>query len=290
MAIKVVFPAGENSVIIQGLYQWDYGQTLEIECTDIGFEVMEVHFACPNMTMALPRPCTFNNGIGTVSIPDQCLEQGEAITAWIFRIDGKQGHTIKTITLPITKRTKPIRTHEVPEELVDKYTELLGEVTETVNALKDGDITVAKALRAENADKANTAAHAENASYAPTAGNAQTANYSDSAGAFEMRLVASCTITSGVGNLSSSLVSNTPYLVVYESNTNTDFGVGCGVLITKIETNGDYWCCPVNYSHAVAIAQTSRGVTIFSGSPMSSVTADTSEKGSLKVYKFGNIS
>ena len=71
MAIKVAFKAGEASVIVQGLYQWDYGQSLEIECPDIGYEIVEAHFACPNMTMAIPRPCTFNNGVGTVAIPDQ---------------------------------------------------------------------------------------------------------------------------------------------------------------------------------------------------------------------------
>lgn len=291
MAIKVVFPAGQNSVIVQGLYQWDYGQMLEIECPELGNELMEVHFACPNMTMALPRPCTFSNGVGTVPIPDQCLEQGEALTAWICRIDDKQGHTIKTITMPITKRTKPIRTYEVPEELVDKYTELLVEVREAVNAIKGGEITVARANYALSADKANTAKHAENVSYAPTAGNSQTADYSDKAGAFAMKLVASCTIASGVGTLNATLSGNTPYLVVYESNTNTDFGTGCGALITQIATemdNSKYWCCPVNHSHAVAIS--SKSVMIFNGSAMSSPTADTNENGSLKVYTFGNIS
>ena len=130
MAIKVVFASGEHSVSVQGLYQWDYGQTLEIECAEIGYEIMEVHFACPNMTEALPRPCTFTNGVGTVPIPDQCLEQNNPITAWICRVDETQSHTVKTITLPLTKRTRPARTHDVPTELVDKYEELLVEVQE----------------------------------------------------------------------------------------------------------------------------------------------------------------
>ena len=46
MAIKVVFPANTSSITVAGLYQWDYGQTLEIECPEIGSEIVEVHFAC----------------------------------------------------------------------------------------------------------------------------------------------------------------------------------------------------------------------------------------------------
>ena len=46
MAIKVVFPTGAASITVAGLYQWDYGQTLEIECPEIGSEIVEVHFAC----------------------------------------------------------------------------------------------------------------------------------------------------------------------------------------------------------------------------------------------------
>ena len=46
MAIKVVFPTGASSITVAGLYQWDYGQTLEIECPEIGSEIVEVHFAC----------------------------------------------------------------------------------------------------------------------------------------------------------------------------------------------------------------------------------------------------
>ena len=46
MAIKVVFPTGASSITVAGLYLWDYGQTLEIECPEIGSEIVEVHFAC----------------------------------------------------------------------------------------------------------------------------------------------------------------------------------------------------------------------------------------------------
>ena len=281
MAIKVVFQAGENAVVVQGLYQWDYGQTLEIECAEIGFEIMEVHFACPSMTMAIPRPCTFNNGVGTVPIPDQCLEQGEAITAWICRIDNTQGHTIKSITLPITKRTKPIRTHEVPAELVDKYSELILEVGETVDALKSGNIIAAKALYADNASRANTAKNAENASYSATAVTANQANYATSAGAINMRLITSCAITAGKGTLGEVLENNTPYLIIFESSGD----IGSGVIICK---STDTYCgCAINLTYAAYIR--GKGVIIASGEQTSAPTAASYAEGTLYVYTFGYI-
>lgn len=282
MAIKVAFKAGEASVIVQGLYQWDYGQTLEIECAEIGFEIMEVHFASPSMTMAIPRPCTFTGGVGTVPIPDQCLEQGEAISAWLCRIDDTQAHTIKSITLPITKRTKPIRTHEVPAELVDKYSELILEVGETVDALKSGNITVAKALHAESAGRANTATRAENASYSATAGSASQANYATVAGAMNMRLVSSCTITAGEGLLGEALANDTPYLVIFESSDGT---VGSGIMICK---SSDIYCgCAITLNYA---ANCRGAVVIISSSEQSSKpTANTYAEGTLYVYTFGHI-
>lgn len=286
MAIKVVFPTGITSVTVQGLYQWDYGQTLEIECAEIGSEIMEVHFACRNMSMAIPRPCTFNNGVGTVTVPDQCLEHGETVMAWICRIDDSQSKTINSITLPITKRTKPIRTHEVPSELVDKYSELLLEVGETVDALKSGNITVARAEHAENANMANVAKSAEFATYATSADNATHSSYADVAGAMNMRLVLSCTITEGEGTLGNILEVNTPYLLVYES-TDTE-RVGSGVIVTR-----ELACiCALTFNHGAYIRNwnnpLSASAVIFSEASTIPVKP-ASTNGTLYIYTFGHI-
>ena len=171
MAHKVVFPENATSITVAGLYQWDYGQVLEIECHDIGSEIVEVHFACHNMSEAIVRPCTFANGIGTVIIPDRCLEQTSAITAWIYRVDGTGGHTIKTITLPLTPRTRPGKTRDIPAETVDKYGELIEQVNVAVEALEAGTITAANALNAKTAESATTAQNAVSASYATSAGS-----------------------------------------------------------------------------------------------------------------------
>ena len=175
MAIKATFPAGQDIVSVSGLFQWDYGQSLEIEIADIGSEIAEVHFACSNMSEAIVRPCSFSNGVGTVTIPDQCLEQTTDITAWIYRIVGNSGHTIKTITLPITARTRPSMVQEIPQEFSDKYTELVTEINEAVENLESGNITVAKAENALTANHAATAGNANSASNATYAARANLA-------------------------------------------------------------------------------------------------------------------
>lgn len=181
MAFKVVFPANTNMVTVSGLFQWDYGQTLEIEDNSLGSEVVEVHFACTNMSEAIVRSCSFSNGVGTVTIPDHCLEQATTITAWVYRIKDTTGYTYKTINLPIAARTRPSKVREIPQEIVDKYTELITEVNEAVENLESGNVTAAKANYAQNANYASSAGNASNANYATSAGNANTANSSNSA-------------------------------------------------------------------------------------------------------------
>ena len=178
MAIKVYFSENQRDVTVGGLYQWDFGQVLEIECPELGSEIMEVHFASTGMNEAIVRSCSFAVGIGTVTIPDQCLEQASPITAWIYSVSGTQGHTVKTITLPITARTRPSTSREVPQEYLNLYGEALAEINEAVNKLENGEIIATQATHAVSADNATTATNAVSASYATSAGSAQSANNS----------------------------------------------------------------------------------------------------------------
>lgn len=244
MAIKVVFPAGTASISVSGLFQWDYGQVLEIESADIGSAIVEVHFACANMTEAIVRPCTFANGVGTVTIPDQCLEQQNTITAWVFEIDGTQGRTIKTINLSVTARKRPGKAHDFPSEHLDKYAELITEINEAVNAIENGQVKAAQAETADNAVYATTAGNAESATYATSAGQAASASHATQADnatkadratkattADKVKNVtsvaASCTISSGRGELPADVKSGEIYLVVLTTSSATHSGVFC---------------------------------------------------------------
>lgn len=181
MAIKVQFSVGETSKRTAPLYQWDYGQQLEIESADLP-TLIEVHFACPDMSEAIIRSCSVSNGIAAVTIPDRCLEQSNPITAWVYEINGSCGATTKAVVIPVTARTRPCRSAEIPQDVSDRYTELITEVNEAVGKLTKGEIMVASAAKATSADRAttagnaSTAAHAEQAAYATNAGAAVTAS------------------------------------------------------------------------------------------------------------------
>ena len=220
MAIKVQFPAGVESVIARGLFQWDYGQVLEIECLEIGTEIVEVHFACSNMSEAIVRSCAFTNSVGTVAIPDECLEQASPVNAWIYEVDGTKGRTIKTITLPITARIRPSNTRDIPSNYVDKYGQLIDEVNEVMETLKTGDVTVAKAQMAETAGHASTAGNASSATHAVQANKAGIAD-SVTAG-----LVTSVEITAGKGT-TTSLTYKDIYLVIFDRSGTKISGVFC---------------------------------------------------------------
>lgn len=180
MAIKAEFLSGATTAKTQSLYQWDYGQVLEIESLDLP-TLVEVHFACQGMNEAIVHVCSVNKGVATVTIPDRCLEQSTTITAWVYEIEGSTGCTTKTITIPVIPRTRPNRSTEVPEEVGDQYTELISEVNEAVGKLVNGDIMVALAAKATSADRAtqadnaSSAAHAESVAYATRATTADTA-------------------------------------------------------------------------------------------------------------------
>lgn len=176
MTIKALFPLGQDSISVAGLYQWDYGQVLEIESADMGSEIVELHFSCSNMKEAIVRPCTLTNGIGTVTIPDDCLEQASPITAWIYEIKGTQGKTRKVITLPVIARTRPNATRDIPQEIANRYTELITEVNEAVDHLENGTVVAAKATQAVNANHAASAGNASSANYAVSAGRATSAD------------------------------------------------------------------------------------------------------------------
>lgn len=181
MAIKVTFQTGQTEAKAPALHQWDYGQQLEIESTDLP-TAFEVHFACQGMNEAIVHSCTAAGGIGAVVVPNRCLEQSHPITAWVYKIQGTTGTTIKTITIPVVPRTRPSRGDEIiPTEVTDKYTELISEVNEAVEQLTKGNVTVANAAKATSADRATQAVSAETSTYATSAGSAVSAGNAETA-------------------------------------------------------------------------------------------------------------
>ena len=147
---------GVRDITVHGLSQWDYGQILEIQSEDLP-AIVEVHFASPGMTEAIVRPCNVVSGVGTVTIPDVCLEQIGPIKAWVFEIHDTQGATTKTITLPVAPRPKPSKGDTIPASFLDQYEELIAEVNEAVGKLQEGDVAVKKAQESVSAARATSA-------------------------------------------------------------------------------------------------------------------------------------
>lgn len=174
MTIKALFPSGIVAITTDNVYQWDYGQVLEIESSDLP-TLIEVHFAYQGLSEAIVRSCSVSNKVGTVTIPNQCLEQTAPIMAWVYEINGTLGRTIKKITIPIMARTRPGTHKAPPEEYTDKYTELISEVNEAVGALVSGKVAAEHANSASNANYASVSGNASTAAYASSAENASTA-------------------------------------------------------------------------------------------------------------------
>lgn len=178
MAIKVTIPEGQTHAKASDLYQWDYGQVLEIEAPKLP-TVLEVHFACREMSEAVIHTCSAVNNVASVVIPDQCLENASEITAWVYEIDGTAGRTLYRITIPVIARTRPSRGESIPVEVQDSYTQLITEVNEAVGKIANGEIVVAKAAHATSADRAQQADNASSAASAASANFATRAATAD---------------------------------------------------------------------------------------------------------------
>ena len=178
MAIQAIIPAGQTKVTVNGLHQWDYGQILEVHDDDLP-ALVEIHFACAGMDEAVVRSCSNLAGVASAVIPDHCLEQIAPVVAWVYGIDGTAGQTLRTIVMPVIRRTKPAPAGSVPTYISDKYTELVSAIAEQVYALKEGDVVVSRALKA---DQATVAVSATEAVHAYRADNASAADYAGRAG------------------------------------------------------------------------------------------------------------
>ena len=176
MPIKAIFPVGQTEITVNGLHQWDYGRELEIYSPELP-SIVEVHFACVGMEEAIVRTASSTSGVATVRIPDLCLEQTSAISAWVFEINGTSGFTSKKITLPIEARPRPgVSDADIPPDVADKYTELMAAVNDAIADLSSGDIILRHATNADNATNADHATTADSATNATSADNATVAN------------------------------------------------------------------------------------------------------------------
>lgn len=102
-----------HSTIASGLWQYDYGQILQIENVALP-EFYEVHFS--NTEELGSAKIQIGNSEG-VLIPDEYLLTGSPIFAFIFlHNDDTDGETEYKIKMPVRKRPKPSPEEPTPEQ------------------------------------------------------------------------------------------------------------------------------------------------------------------------------
>lgn len=105
--LKVAF-GGSRMVTSNALWQYDYGQILQIKGINLP-EMYEVHFA--NAENGNSK--TSIGDVNGVPIPDEYLDSGEDIFAWVYLHTGvNDGETEYKIHIPVKTRAFP--THETP--------------------------------------------------------------------------------------------------------------------------------------------------------------------------------
>lgn len=128
--IRAVFQPGDDTTKAYGLYQWSYGQKLEIHGLDLP-RAVEVHFAAVDGTEATVRIGTTVDKVTTVPIPDVLFEQEMDIKAYVYLSDSQSGETIKTVNMPMTPRQKPEGWHGSEETT-------MGAIMDAINQFADG--------------------------------------------------------------------------------------------------------------------------------------------------------
>ena len=125
--IKVTFePGSVTARISDRIYQYDYGQTLEIHGLDLPASVA-VEYTINGSAPTIDCTGTTTEGIMTVPIPNAILEQAGDMKAYIRVMDSKAGSTEYVIFGWVRERAKP-GAHNTPEE-----EELFAQTIETVN-------------------------------------------------------------------------------------------------------------------------------------------------------------
>ena len=144
--ITAKFNPNSNFAIAPGLWQWDYGQILQISGTNIE-EDIEVHFSLferGGESIVLIGVYDDNNNILSTHIPGHLLahqiNRNYNIYAFIYFNSGSVGETVYKIVLPIKARPKPINYDDKED---DAFNSTLAEAVQQVNDAKESARTYA---------------------------------------------------------------------------------------------------------------------------------------------------
>ena len=128
--IRAVFH-GRNSVRTDAVYRYDKGRVLIIDGLDLPASY-QVHFSNSPSSPAKP---IIGNSSG-VLVPDDLLETGEPVYAWIYISDSTAGVTVRVIIIPVIEKSKPADYTPTPEEqtVFDQAVAAINEATEAARS------------------------------------------------------------------------------------------------------------------------------------------------------------
>lgn len=149
---------GLREVATSPLWQYDYGQILQIDGLDLP-QAFEVHFSNSRKSGETITQIGTDN---QVTIPDMYLTSGADIYAFVFLHDGTDdGETEYVIKIPVRERPEPSDIEPTPEQQ-DAITEAIAAlntaVTQTGQDVISADASAQAA--AQSADEAEDWAHA----------------------------------------------------------------------------------------------------------------------------------
>lgn len=158
--ISAKFNKDSNYAIAPGLWQWDYGQILQVSGTGIT-ENIEIHFSLSGVggeaevLIAVYDDETDNL---RVHIPGHLLthqtNRDYNIYAFIYFNSGSEGETVYKIVFPIKARPKPIDYDDTAD---DAFNATLAEAVQQVNDAKESARTYANEARQSAGDALESA-------------------------------------------------------------------------------------------------------------------------------------
>lgn len=146
--VLIVERSETGATVAAPLYQYDYGQVIELR----GFEdypnVIEAHFAARGSEKSV----TSIGSRSEIAIPDVCLKAGEPVDVWIFCHTGEEdGETVYRIVIPVIRRAQP-DDEKPPPEQQSAITQAIAALTAgTERAEAAADASEASADRADEA-------------------------------------------------------------------------------------------------------------------------------------------
>lgn len=104
--ITAVFEKDNNFVESENVWQWDYGQVLEIHGLALP-PAIEIHFGIERGNSTITRIGSSLGGVTAVNIPNALLRQSRNLIVYIFVTSEGSGKTEWWIRVPVFPRPKP---------------------------------------------------------------------------------------------------------------------------------------------------------------------------------------